>query len=308
MSRDIDDFLEAMAVERGASPHTLAAYRRDLTDLSERLAVRLDAAGTDDLAALMQDLAEAGLAPATRRRRMAAMRQFFRFLYTEGRRADDPTGPLDAPRKAKALPKSLSVDQAGRLLDRAEAEALDPELSHARRLRALRLHAFAETLYASGMRISELIGLPRAVLRAGGAAILVRGKGGKDRLVPLGERASEALAAFSALAGAEGTKGGGQWLFPALSASGHVTRQAVARELKGLAARAGLPPSVVSPHVLRHAFASHLLQNGADLRVVQELLGHADISTTEIYTHVLENRLVDLVTTHHPLSDAFEDG
>lgn len=306
MSRAVEDFLEALAVERGASPNTLAAYRRDLTDIAERLTVRLEAAGTGDLSAVMHELAHAGLAPATRRRRMAAMRQFFRFLYTEGRRPDDPTGPLDAPRKARALPKSLSEDQAGRLLDRAEAEAADMALSPARRLRALRLHAFAETLYASGMRISELIGLPRAVLRAGGAAILVRGKGGKDRLVPLGERAAGALAAFSASAVA--AKGGGQWLFPALSASGHVTRQAVARELKGLAARAGLPPSIVSPHVLRHAFASHLLQNGADLRVVQELLGHADISTTEIYTHVLENRLVDLVTAHHPLSEAFEDG
>jgi len=306
MSRAIDEFLEALAVERGASPHTLAAYRRDLTDISDRLTVRLEAAGPDDLSALMNELAKAGLAPATRRRRMAAMRQFFRFLYTEGRRPDDPTGSLDAPRKARTLPKSLSEDQAGRLLDRAEAEAADTDLSPARRLRALRLHAFAETLYASGMRISELIGLPRSVLRAGGAAILVRGKGGKDRLVPLGERAAEALAIFSA--SAESAKGGSQWLFPALSASGHVTRQAVARELKGLAARAGLPPSIVSPHVLRHAFASHLLQNGADLRVVQELLGHADISTTEIYTHVLENRLVDLVTAHHPLSDAFEEG
>ena len=306
MSRAVEDFLDALAVERGASPNTLAAYRRDLTDIAERLTVRLEAAGTEDLSAVMHELAQAGLAPATRRRRMAAMRQFFRFLYTEGRRPDDPTGPLDAPRKARALPKSLSEDQAGRLLDRAEAEAADMTLSPARRLRALRLHAFAETLYASGMRISELIGLPRAVLRAGGAAILVRGKGGKDRLVPLGERAAGALAAFSA--SALEAKGGGQWLFPALSASGHVTRQAVARELKGLAARAGLPPSIVSPHVLRHAFASHLLQNGADLRVVQELLGHADISTTEIYTHVLENRLVDLVAAHHPLSEAFEDG
>lgn len=311
MGRHVESFLEVMAVERGASDHTLAAYAHDLGDAASFLAgcgQSLEAAGTDALRAYLAGLSDAGFAPATRRRRLAALRQFFRQLYLDGVRPDDPTGTLEAPRKARALPRNLSEDQAGRLLDLAEAEVEQAQPGRAR-LRAARLHALAETLYATGLRVSELIALPRAVLRAGGGAVLVRGKGGRDRLVPLGERAAAALARFSALEGEAGSPAGSErWLFPAVSASGHVTRQAVARELKGLAARAGLPPSAVSPHVLRHAFASHLLQNGADLRAVQELLGHADISTTEIYTHVLERRLLDLVSAHHPLSEAWPGG
>ena len=300
----VESFLEMMAVERGAAANTLEAYRRDLEDAGAFLAgTGLVGAATEDLRAYVAHLAGQGLAPSSQSRRLSALRQFFRFLYAEGMREDDPTGPLAGARKSRSLPKILSEAETGGLIDRAEADAAQPRLEGANKVRALRMHALVEILYATGLRVSELVSLPRSVLRSQSRLVAVRGKGNKERLVPIGERARDALLRFGGAMRELGTsEGAGPWLFPAVSESGHMTRQAFARDLKDLAIRAGLVPSRVSPHVLRHAFASHLLQNGADLRAVQELLGHADISTTQIYTHVLEERLVRLVQDHHPLS------
>ncbi|WP_370196473.1 site-specific tyrosine recombinase XerD [Aurantimonas sp.] len=303
---DIETFLEMMAVERGAADNTVAAYRRDLEDASGFMAGQggsLMTATTEDIRAYVGRLAARGFAETSRSRRLSALRQYYRFLYVEGRRSDDPTGPIEGARRKRPLPKVMSEDEVDRLLDRAAAEAVDPEQSPARRVRAARLHALVELLYATGMRVSELVSLPRAVLRGRQRMIVVRGKGDKERMVPIGEAARDALTRFAEAMKLAGVGEEGRWLFPALSETGHLTRQAFARDLKALAARVDIPAERISPHVLRHAFASHLLQNGADLRAVQELLGHADISTTQIYTHVLEERLIRLVTDHHPLSD-----
>jgi integrase/recombinase XerD len=301
---DIESFLEMMAVERGAAENTVAAYRRDLEDAAGFLAGKggtLRDATTDALRAYVGRMAARGFAESSRSRRLSALRQFYRFLFTEGGRKDDPTGPIEGARKKRPLPKIMSEDEVDALLDLAAADAADPTLSPARAVRAARLHALVELLYATGMRVSELVSLPRSVLRSKNRMIVVRGKGDKERMVPVGEAAREALQLLAEAMRTAGV-GEGPWLFPALSESGHLTRQAFARDLKALAARAGVAAARISPHVLRHAFASHLLKNGADLRSVQELLGHADISTTQIYTHVLEERLIRLVTDHHPLS------
>lgn len=301
----IETFLEMMSAERGAAANTLDAYRRDLEHAAGSLTgTTLFEASTEDLRTYVAHLAAEGFAPASQARRLSSLRQFFRFLYSEGSRADDPAGPLEGARKSRPLPKILSEAETGRLVDQAAIDAADPALSGASRARALRMHALVEILYATGLRVSELVSLPRSVLRAQSRLVAVRGKGNKERMVPIGERARDAMLRFGeGMRGINHPPGSEAWLFPALSESGHMTRQAFARDLKDLAVRAGLFPSRVSPHVLRHAFASHLLQNGADLRAVQELLGHADISTTQIYTHVLEERLVRLVTDHHPMSE-----
>jgi integrase/recombinase XerD len=312
---DIETFIEMMAVERGAAENTLSAYRRDLDDSSDFLGARgtsLSAASSDDIRAFVSDLSARGFAASSQSRRMSSLRQFYRFLYAEGLRGDDPTGPIETARKARPLPKIMSEDEVDRLIDAAAASADDPALSGPALARARRLHALVELLYATGLRVSELVSLPRSVLRPANRLVIVRGKGDKERMVPIGERARDALEGFGQALAALRVPGQPSaaeqpWLFPALSESGHLTRQAFARDLKALAARAGIPAARVSPHVLRHAFASHLLQNGADLRAVQELLGHADISTTQIYTHVLEERLIRLVTDHHPLSEASGD-
>ncbi len=305
----IESFLEMMAVERGASDNTLAAYRRDLDDARGFLggSTGLGDADTEALRRYMAHLEATGLAPASRQRRLSALRQFFKFLYAEGQRGDDPSGPIEGAKRARPLPKILSEAEVDRLLDTAATAAEDASLEGGARLRARRMLALVEILYATGLRVSELVSLPRSVLRSRGRVIVVRGKGDKERMVPIGERARDALASFGEAMAGRAEAAGSPWLFPALSESGHVTRQSFARDLKVLAGRAGLSPARVSPHVLRHAFASHLLQNGADLRSVQELLGHADIGTTQIYTHVLEERLMRLVTDHHPLSQLAEE-
>ncbi|SKA04965.1 site-specific tyrosine recombinase XerD [Consotaella salsifontis] len=300
---DIETFLEMMAAERGAAENTLSSYRRDLEDASDFLSstgTSLGAAASADISAYLGDLAARGFAGSSQARRLSSLRQFYRFLYAEGRRGDDPTGPIDSARKSRPLPKVMSEEEVDRLLATAASEAAETERSAFALARARRLHALVELLYATGLRVSELVGLPRSVLRSRARMIVVKGKGGKERMVPIGDKARDALAAFASVL--PPAADGGTWLFPALSESGHLTRQAFARDLKALAARAGIPAAKISPHVLRHAFASHLLQNGADLRAVQELLGHSDISTTQIYTHVLEERLVRLVSEHHPLS------
>jgi len=300
-SARIDAFLEMMSAERGAAENTLASYRRDLEDASENLPSGLGGAQSADLRTYLADIAGRGFAATSQARKLSALRQFYKFLYSEGLRPDDPTGTLDSPRKDRPLPKTMSEAETGRLLDRAELEAGDASLSGAARQAALRQHALVEVLYATGLRVSELVALPVTVALRDERFFVVRGKGNKERIVPLNGAAKEAMATYLALREEAGL-GPSKWLFPSSGESGHLTRQHVGRELKAAAAKAGIDPARVSPHVLRHAFASHLLQNGADLRSVQQLLGHADIATTQIYTHVLDERLRSLVRDLHPLA------
>jgi integrase/recombinase XerD len=296
-------FLDMLAAERGAGKNTLSAYERDLADFSGHLAGRRTVATvtTDDIRAYLGDLAARGMQPATVARRLSAIRQLYRFLYAEGQRKDDPAAVLEGPKRARALPKTLTLAEVDRLL--AAAGACDPQAPLAVRLRAARLVCLVELLYATGLRVSELVALPASAARRDARVIVVRGKGNKERMVPLNDAAKRAMADYLALAGQAGGGAASKWLFPSFGDSGHLTRQHFARELKALAGAAGLRAGQLSPHVLRHAFASHLLHNGADLRVVQTLLGHADISTTQIYTHVLEERLKSLVRDLHPLAD-----
>ena len=301
-------FLDMLAAERGAGNNTLDAYRRDLGDFASCLGSRggsIANAATDDLRSYLGDLARRGLQPTTVARRLSAIRQLYRFLYAEGRRKDDPAAVLEGPKRSRPLPKTLTLAEVDRLL--RVAGQTDPAAPLPTRLRAARLACLVELLYATGLRVSELVALPASAARREARMIVVRGKGNKERLVPLNNAAKRATADYLALLtearGKNGVSAGSKWLFPSFGDSGHLTRQHFARDLKALAAAAGLRPAQLSPHVLRHAFASHLLHNGADLRVVQTLLGHADISTTQIYTHVLEERLKSLVRDLHPLAD-----
>ena len=304
-------YLDMLAAERGAGDNTLAAYGRDLEDFSAYLASRVDVtrrsiakAKTDDLRAYLGDLARRGLRVTTVARRLSAIRQLYRFLYAEGHRADDPAAVLEGPKRERTLPKTLTLAEVDHLL--RVAGAADPAAPLPVRLRAARLACLVEMLYATGLRVSELVALPLSAARKDARVIVVRGKGNKERLVPLNDASKRAMADYLALLaqsnGQARSTYSAKWLFPSFGESGHLTRQHLARELKTLAAAAGLHARQVSPHVLRHAFASHLLHNGADLRVVQTLLGHADISTTQIYTHVLEERLKSLVRDLHPLA------
>jgi len=297
-------YLDMLAAERGAQSNTLAAYTRDLADFSTYLAASrrtIAGAHTQDLRAYLGELARRGLQAATVARRLSAIRQLYRFLYAEGRRRDDPAAVLEGPRRARPLPKTLTLAEVDCLL--RAAATLDPGASLPEQLRVARLSCLLETLYATGLRVSELVSLPVTAARRDVRVIVLRGKGNKERMVPLNKAAKNAMAAYLALLEQSGRKSASKWLFPSFGESGHITRQHLARELKVLAAGAGLRAEQVSPHVLRHAFASHLLHNGADLRVVQTLLGHADISTTQIYTHVLEERLKSLVRDLHPLGE-----
>ena len=303
-SDEVELFLDMMATERGASVNTLDSYRRDLEDYSAFLHDKrrtVEAATTADIRAYLAALAKRALASSSVARRLSAVRQLHRFLYAEGRRKDDPAAVLEGPRRGRPLPKILTVDQVSKLLATAQ-DAVRKDAKPAEKLRAARLLCLLEVLYATGLRVSELIALPATAARAEGDTVVVRGKGGKERLVPLGDAARRAMQDYRQLTTEAGVKNS-RWLFPAFSDSGHVTRQHVARELKGLAIDAGIEPRKMSPHVLRHAFASHLLANGADLRIVQALLGHADVSTTQIYTHVLDERLKSMVRDLHPLAD-----
>jgi integrase/recombinase XerD len=303
----LEAFLEMIAVERSASPNTLDAYRRDLEDLAGFLAgrgVAVEAASSADLSAFLADVAARGFAETSQARRLSAVRQFYKFLQVERVRTDDPTVPLDGPKRGRPLPKVLTAAEMDRLIATARALAAKDDLTPARRIRAARLVALVELLYATGLRVSELVALPASAARAADGMLTVRGKGRKERLVPLIGAAREAIAAYVDLRRSLGAGDlAAPYLFPSSGASGHLTRQQVARDLKEIAPAAGIAPARISPHVLRHAFASHLLAGGADLRVVQELLGHADLSTTEIYTHVLDERLAGLVRDHHPLMD-----
>jgi len=299
-------FLDMLMAERGAAAHTIDAYTRDISDFLAFLAAKKSSAAkasADDVRAYLESLAGRGLAPTSRARKLSAIRQFFRFLLGEGLRADDPTSAIDSPKLGRPLPKILSLSEVETLIETAKL-ACDTSAEGAPRRRALRLYGLLETLYASGLRVSELIALPRNVLAADDRVLTITGKGGRERLVPLNEAARGALAAhLVVLEGDEGLAAS-SWLFPTGDGRQHITRQRLGQELKGLALAANLDPARVSPHVLRHAFASHLLERGADLRTVQQLLGHADISTTQIYTHVIEERLRRLVEQHHPLAQA----
>jgi len=300
-------FLEMLAAERGAAANTLAAYERDLADFSEHLtAARRDlaAATTDDVRRYLHRLEKRGLAAASSARRLSAIRQFYRFLCAEGHRRDDPAAILEGPRRGRAVPKVLSIAEVDRLLTAARGSADPAALAKGERLRASRLTCLIEVLYATGLRVSELVALPASAAARNAWMLAVRGKGGKERLVPLNEPAKRAMRDYLALQAEIAPEAQSKWLFPSFGESGHLTRQHFARDLKALAVAAGLAPDRVSPHVIRHAFASHLLHNGADLRIVQTLLGHADISTTQIYTHVIEERLKSLVRDLHPLSEA----
>ncbi len=303
-------FLDMVAAERGSAANTLAAYSRDLDDLAGYLATRgrtISSATTADLRGYLAMLDDHGFAASSVARRLSAIRQLYRFLLAEGYRPDDPAGIIAGPKRARALPKVLSVAQVEGLIAAARRAADAQRTAGPARLRALRLMCLLELLYATGLRISELITLPASAARREDDVLVVRGKGAKERLVPLNGAAKAAMRDYGA-ALAQWNRDRSlpyepKWLFPSFGEDGHLTRQHAARELKELALAAGLRPEQVSPHVLRHAFASHLLHNGADLRVVQTLLGHADISTTQIYAHVPDERLKSLVRDLHPLGE-----
>lgn len=293
-------FLEMLVAERGAADNTLQAYERDLSDFLlflDSRGVAAAAAGSKDIQAYLQHATEEGLAATSRARRLSTVRQFYKFLFAEGLAHADPAAGLSGPKRQRPLPRTLSVAEVDTLLSAAAKRTHGVEGRE--QFRALRFYALLEILYATGMRVSELVGLPRSVLRGDRRVLTIKGKGGRERLVPLNAPARDALDKYLSVAGRFDNSA---WLFPSKAAEGHVTRQGFALDLKTLALDAGLDQTRVSPHVLRHAFASHLLDRGADLRAVQQLLGHADISTTEIYTHVLQERLKKLVNDHHPLA------
>lgn len=303
-ARWISTFLDAQAAERDAARNTRLAYGRDLTDFALWLGRRdctFASAARADIEGYLIWCDAQGLARATRARRLSAIRQLYRFAYEEGWRADDPALRLTGPGRAARLPKTLTVDEVDALMRAARETGRDA----AERVRS---RALFETLYATGMRVSELVELPVAAVRGDPAMILVRGKGGKERMVPLSQPARRALAQWLALRDAAEDKArkAGQpparHLFPGRGAGGHLTRQQFFLMVKQVARTAGLNPAQVTPHVLRHAFATHLLAGGADLRVIQTFLGHADLATTEIYTHVLDEHLKTLVFDHHPLA------
>ena len=296
----VRSFLDMLAAERGAAENTISAYTRDLDSFVAFLPTRgcdLQTAGTKDIQAYLHAISAEGLSAASRARRLSAIRQLFKFLAAEGVTGSDPAAGLTGPKRERPLPRILSASDVDRLIETAKKRSQG--LEGRALFRALRFYCLIEILYATGMRVSELVSLPRSVLRGDPRVLTIKGKGGRERLVPLNPAAREALISYLAVSGRLDNS---PWLFAARSAEGHVTRQGFAQDLKDMAEDAGLDPARVSPHVLRHAFASHLLDRGADLRAVQQLLGHADISTTEIYTHVLEERLKKLVNEHHPLA------
>jgi integrase/recombinase XerD len=297
----VESFLEMLSAERAARLNTLEAYRRDLDDARAELKAPLASASAERIEAYVAGLAKRGLAPATSRRRISALKQFFRFLMQENIRADDPTARLDAPKRGRSLPKTLTSAEIERLIDAADSP---------------RDRALIELLYGAGLRVSELVSLPlRAAPKPDQNHMIVEGKGGKERMVVLGAPARAALALHLAAREARLPKleakreKAARWLFPSSSAAdGKLSRRRVGQMLEAAAAKAGIDPARVSPHVLRHAFATHLVEGGADLRTVQTLLGHADIATTQIYTHVAEGRLRTLVQTKHPLARGKKGG
>lgn len=299
----VDQFLEMLAAERACAVNSLLAYRRDIENFMVGVDGSLMQVDTESIQVYLAELHKEGLKVSTVARRLSAIRQLFLFMFREGLRSDNPAKNIESPRLPQTLPKILSDTQVEILLDVAEQAAADGKV------KTLRVHALLETLYATGLRITELVSLPRRAVGPETTMIMVRGKGGRERMVPLGGKARRALMAYlDALRSAESEQRGAgspvpnAFLFPSRGAEGHLTRRRVGQMLKQLAVEAGIAPSAVSPHKLRHAFATHLLTNGADLRAVQQMLGHADISTTQIYTHVIEERLKTLVLDKHPMA------
>ena len=302
----VELFLDMLAAERGAGKNTLDAYRNDLADLAAHLRAAgrtIAGADTDNLRGFLGSLAERGFKASSLARRLSAVRQLYRFLYAEGKRGDDPAAVLEGPKRGRNVPKIFSIAEVDGLLAQARKAMEDDKQPPTARLRAARLLCLLEVVYATGLRVSELVALPAAAAHRDQRMLVVRGKGGKERLVPLNQAAKRTMTEYLKMRGEAEPKAESKWLFPSFGEQGHLTRQHFARELKTLGSACGMAPEHLSPHVLRHAFASHLLHNGADLRVVQTLLGHADISTTQIYTHVLEERLKALVRDLHPLAD-----
>ena len=302
MDRDIDLFLDMMAAEKGAANHTLSAYRRDLEGLQKFLEKRASAmrgAGEEDLRAYLGELNKRALATSTVARHLSAIRRFFTFLQTDAIREDNPAENLSRPQTQRPLPRILSIYETQRLIDAAYGL---PESSVSEKLVKARAVCLIEILYATGLRVSELMSLPRMACDSDMAVLIVQGKGGRERLVPLSEPARQAVRAWTAMRDAQPKAANSSFMFPAGGRLGHLTRQRFTQILHLLAARAGLEKHRISPHVLRHAFATHLVENGADLRAVQQMLGHADISTTQIYTHVMDERKRRLVEAGHPLA------
>lgn len=299
----IESFLDMMSAERGASANTLAAYRRDLKDFNGWLTGRGSApehVARDLMRQYLAGLAASGIAASSQARKLSTLRQFFGFLYAEGIRGDDPTLAVDAPKRGRPLPKVLSREDMERLIETAGRKAAESE-------EGIRLACIVEMLYASGLRVSELVTLPLSAVRNREGVLLVRGKGGKERLAPLNPQARAAIARWLEVRESFLPKGDRRrvaelFLFPSRSAESHVTRRRLHQLLKDLALESGLDPEKLSPHVLRHAFATHLVEGGADLRSVQTMLGHADIATTQIYTHVARDRLTATVASAHPLA------
>jgi integrase/recombinase XerD len=293
---DIDNFLSMMAAERGAAGNTIASYRRDLEDLASFLTVSLRRASSDEISCYMRAWGK-NHASRSMARKLSCFRQFFRFLMSEGLRADDPTSTIDAPRQGASLPKIMSEAQVEKLLSGVKTDDANTNEN-------LRLNALLELIYATGLRVSELVGLKLSALDRNRRFITVKGKGGKERLVPLGAAAAEKLDTYLVVRKnfLPKTVKASDYLFPSGAAEGHLTRQRFGQLLKARAREAGLDAGKISPHVLRHAFATHLLEHGADLRAVQKMLGHSDIATTQIYTHVLNERLVRTVKDNHPLA------
>lgn len=304
----IELFLEMILTERAASLNTIDSYTRDLEQFIDysrhKKGQALINTNIEDLRNYLIMIEKKGFAASTASRKLSCLRQFFKFLYAEGIRKDNPALGLESPNIGRSLPKLLREEDVSLLLD--EAKKQSDETGH---INDVRLWAMLELLYATGLRVSELVSLSRSVFRSGEPYIYVRGKGNKERLVPLSERALHAISCYiDVMMSAKDTKGRlkywskqNTWLFPSRGKLGHLTRHRFSQMLKLLGAKVGIPPSKLSPHVVRHAFATHLLSNGADLRAVQKMLGHADISTTQIYTHVLEERLKSLVQNKHPL-------
>lgn len=303
----VEAFFDMMSAERGASRNTLEAYRRDLLAFDEFLKGRnLRNATRDDIKRYLASLTASGAAGSSQARRLSSLRQFYAFLYLEGHRKDDPTTAVDAPRRGRTLPKVLSEGNVNRLIREASTPRKKKAKAEDEAPEKIRLRCILEILYASGLRISELVTLPLAAVRRRNSFLLVRGKGGKERLAPLNPSATKAIADYLTVRGEFLPKGdqrkAERFLFCSRGAEGHLTRRRCNQLLKELAVDAGIDPDKLSPHVLRHAFATHLVEGGADLRSVQSMLGHADISTTQIYTHVANERLKAVVESAHPLS------
>lgn len=301
----IESFLEMLSAERGAAKNTLVSYAKDLEQYSAFLAGErtfFASVHTPIIEQHLASLARQGFSSSTQARHLSAIRQFHKFLFAEGIRNDDPCSTIDSPKLKSSLPKVMTIQDVDRLIGLAEQDANKQQGSYAKRLRAARMYVLLELLYAPGLRVSELVSLPSNLAIVENRFFSVIGKGQKERIVPLSEKAKAAIGQYNKCRQEKPERAESKFLFPASSKEGHFTRQAFARDLKALAIEAGLDASQISPHVLRHAFASHLLQNGADLRSVQQLLGHADIATTQIYTHVLDERLKQLVEDHHPLN------